>query len=61
MRSGTPGQPFPRDIELKECSESALRELSRFAAGYDLYENLLRYAEREIEEARQYGETLDDC
>jgi hypothetical protein len=61
MRSGTPGVPFPRDIELKECSEAALGDLSRFSAGYDLYEKLLRYAEGKIEEARRYGETLDDC
>lgn len=60
MRSGSPGKPFPRDLEIKKSAEDALRELPRFSPAYELYESLLRYAEREIDDAKRRAEMLDE-
>lgn len=60
MRSGTPGKPFPQDIELRNNSQSALSGLGRFEPAYALYANILRYAEDQIARQEEEGRVLDE-
>ena len=60
MRSGTPGMPFQKDLEMRDNAKQALQEIPRFSPGYDLYEALLRHAEEAINRAKRDGEELDD-
>ena len=57
IRSGTAGQPFPRDLEAKAGCEKILQGLSRFSPAYEVYEALLKEAEMNI--ARQLRERED--
>jgi transcriptional regulator with XRE-family HTH domain len=49
-KHGTPGQPMPEDVELKENSEKMLLKYSRGSLEYELFESLLRHAKREIDD-----------
>ena len=60
MRSGTPGEPFPEDLRMKEEATEALKSIPRFAPGRDLYEDLLKHAEREIRRQLKEGEAHED-
>src|ERR1700686_3210947 len=60
IRHGVPGEPFPRDLEMKANAESVLRSLSRFSATYQLYEDIKRHAEWGIERARLDREAFED-
>lgn len=60
MRSGVPGEPFERDLKMRDAAREALQEIPRFAPGYDLYEDLLKFAETEIRQQEKEGEYLDD-
>ncbi len=57
-RSGTYGQPFPRDLEAREKSRQILSTANRFSATYQLYEMILKKAEQEI--AERSGEIDDE-
>jgi len=59
-RSGTPGEPFPEDLRLKEQATEALKSIARFAPGRDLYEDFLRYAEHSIRRSLKEGEAFED-
>lgn len=59
-RSGTPGEPFKRDLEMRDDAKKALQEIGRFSPGYDLYSDLLKYAENEIKRAQRDREEFDD-
>lgn len=60
MRSGTPGKPFPEDIELRNNAKSALDELGRFEPAYALFADLLQHAEHEIARGEEEGRILDE-
>ncbi|SFV32950.1 XRE family transcriptional regulator [Hyphomicrobium facile] len=60
MRSGSPGQPFKRDVDMLEDAEKALSTISRFSAGYEFYEGLAKYARDAIDLKRREDERLDD-
>lgn len=60
MRSGTPGKPFPQDIELRDNAKSALNGLGRFEPAYTLYANILRHAEDQIARQEEEGRILDE-
>ncbi|HXM34701.1 MAG TPA: hypothetical protein VN920_05910, partial [Pyrinomonadaceae bacterium] len=60
IRSGTPGEPMPRDIELKEESERILKSLPRFSPAYDLYHSLRKHAEEGIADSRREKEAFED-
>jgi hypothetical protein len=59
-RSGTPGEPFPEDLQLKESAEEALKHVPRLAPGRDLYENLLKHAEQGIQWQLEDRENFED-
>ena len=60
LRSGTPGQPFPRDLLMKKQAEEILAALSRADPAYDLYDSLRRHAEDDIERSRVEGRFMDE-
>ena len=60
LRSGTAGEPFPRDIETKEDCEKILAGLSKFSPAYELYDELLKNAEAEIKRALREREDFED-
>jgi hypothetical protein len=60
MRSGTPGEPFPEDLQMNEEADKALSELSRFSPAYRLYESLKQSAEQDIQRSIQERETFED-
>ena len=60
MRSGVPGEPFPRDIKMKEEAEKALAEIPRFSPAYELYDAVRKHAENDIARCRQEAELYED-
>lgn len=60
VRSGVRGEPFPRDVKMKEEAEKALEELPRFSPAYDLFEAIRKRAEREIARCRQEAELFEE-
>jgi hypothetical protein len=60
VRQGTPGEPFPRDLEMKANAENVLRSLSRFSPAYELYDQIRRHADWNIERARLDREALEE-
>ena len=60
IRSGVPGQPFPKDIALKKDAEKALENMSRFSVGYGLYDGLRKSAEQGIERSTQKYDEFED-
>ena len=60
IRSGTAGQPFPRDLEAKAGCEKILQGLSRFSPAYEVYEALLKDAEMNIARQLREREEFED-
>jgi transcriptional regulator with XRE-family HTH domain len=60
IRSGTPGEPMPRDLEMKRGSEEILQSLPRFSPAYELYDALRKHAEQGIADARHTKEAFED-
>jgi len=61
IRSGTPGEPFPRDLQAQSLANAALARLSRLSPAYELYDLIRRDAERDIEFTRREAEFFDDA
>jgi hypothetical protein len=51
MRSGTPGQPFPQDLALRDRCQEVLPRLPAGGAAYHLFRDVLRWAGRDIQAA----------
>jgi transcriptional regulator with XRE-family HTH domain len=60
IRQGIPGEPFPRDLEMKVNAETVLRSLSRFSAAYPLYDEINRHAEWNINRAHLDREAFEE-
>jgi hypothetical protein len=60
MRQGTAGEPFPRDVAAKDECEKILSKLSKFSPAYELYDELLKQAQTEIERAYREREEFED-
>lgn len=60
VRSGTPGEPFPRDLDIKSKAEKRLQYLSRFSPAYSLYAQLKSHAEQGISHAWRERDTFED-
>jgi hypothetical protein len=60
IRSGTPGEPMPRDIEMKEESEKILQSLPRFSPAFELYDGLRKHAEEGIADSRRERDAFED-
>jgi len=59
-KHGTPGQPMPEDVELKEKSEVMLTKYPVGSLEYDLYKSLNEHAEKEIEDQLKRDQELLD-
>jgi len=57
---GVPGEPFPRDVEMKKNAEAVLASLSRVSPAYTLYEWLKDHAESGIARARFDREAMGE-
>lgn len=60
LRSRTFGEPFPRDLQMQEEAEKALRDLSPFSPAYRLYESLKQNAKQEIDRTLQEREAFEE-
>lgn len=60
VRSGTAGEPMPRDISMKEQSEQILKSLPRFSPAHKLYDGIRKHAEEGLADARHVRESFDD-
>jgi transcriptional regulator with XRE-family HTH domain len=60
VRSGTPGEPFPRDVECRDKSIAVMARLPRLSPAYELYDMLRAHSEHSIEFARKDAEAYDD-
>jgi transcriptional regulator with XRE-family HTH domain len=60
VRTGTPGEPMPRDVSMKEDSAKILQSLPRFSPAYALYEALLKHAEEGLADSRRTKEAFED-
>lgn len=60
VRSGTAGEPMPRDVSMKEKSEAILKSLSRFSPAYKLYDGVRKHAEDGLADSRRVKESFED-
>lgn len=60
VRTGVPGKPFVRDLELRDAAEAVLSRIGRFEPAYELYDALLRDANSDIERQEKIGQAMDD-
>lgn len=60
VRTGVPGKPFVRDLELRDAAEALLSRMGRFEPAYELYDALLRDANSDIERQEKIGQAMDD-
>lgn len=59
-KQGTPGQPFPQDVKLRDQAIAALQRTPRFSPVYELYEALKKNAEGEIKYSLERAAREDD-
>lgn len=59
-KTGTPGEPFPRDLEALEKAKSILDSLPRFSPAYRLYDLIKRDAEKNIAESLKEQELFEE-
>lgn len=58
--SSHPGEPAPRDVNIRDEAEKALQVIPRFSPARRLYENLKKHAEERIEQSIRERETFED-
>ena len=59
IKSGTLGEPMPRDLKARDDAKEVLNTLPRLSPAYPLYEAILADAERDIARSMREGEALD--
>ncbi len=60
VKHGTPGEPFPEDVNMKNKAETTMSELSRFSPAYKLYEQIKLSAEHCIQYSLKEREAFED-
>ena len=60
MRSGTPGQPFEFDVQLKTMAEQRLAHLTKSDPTFELYRSLRDHASRDIKIQLEEGRIMDE-
>jgi transcriptional regulator with XRE-family HTH domain len=60
MRSGTPGEPMPRDVSDAGRATEILSRLSKLSPAYDLYDYIRRHAQSNIARSRADAEAWED-
>jgi hypothetical protein len=61
VRSGVPGEPFPRDLEQLAKAKEVLARQPRLSPAYELYDLIRESAERNIDLQKQEAEFFDDA
>jgi transcriptional regulator with XRE-family HTH domain len=60
LRTGTPGEPFPQDVQMKADAEAALKDVTRFSPAYEVYDEIRKCAvdriARSLREAERFEE-----
>jgi hypothetical protein len=59
MRGGVVGEPTPQDLRMRDGAMEAQKVLTRSSAAWELYDNVRRDAERNIERSRREGLEFD--
>lgn len=59
VHSGVPGEPMPKDLQLRDLAAGVMERLSRASAAYPLYQAIHENACRNISRALAEGEELD--
>ena len=59
MKSGTRGEPMPRDLKARDDAQAVLSTMPHLSPAYPLYEAILKDAERDIAQAIREGQALD--
>lgn len=59
-KQGTPGEPFPRDVEALKKADSILETLPRFSPAYRLYDLIKRDAEKNIADSIKDRELFEE-
>jgi transcriptional regulator with XRE-family HTH domain len=60
VRSGTPGEPTQKDLEMREEAEKALAEIPRFSPAFALYERVAKHAAWSIDMSIRDGEAFEE-
>lgn len=60
VRSGTPGQPFDADLQLRAMAEQRLALLAKSDPTFELYRGLRDYAANEIKRQLEEGRRMDE-
>lgn len=60
VRTGTPGEPFDRDIKMKENADTVLKDLPRFSSAYNLYNLIKQHAEQSIQRSLMDREMFEE-
>ncbi len=60
MRTGTPGQPFPQDLAIRDQAAQVLNDLSPTSPARELFEGVAEGASHRIDWQIQEGEELDE-
>jgi transcriptional regulator with XRE-family HTH domain len=60
IRSGTPGEPFPVDLRMKQEATKAAEDLPAFSPAYELYATVARHAEASIQRSVRDGEAFEE-
>lgn len=59
VRGGIVGEPTPQDLRMRDSAMEALKVMTRSSAAWELYDNVRRDAERNIERSRREGLDFD--
>jgi hypothetical protein len=60
VRSGTPGEPFPDDLQMKEEARKVLAELPPFHPAHELYRAIAAHADESIKLALRDREAFEE-
>ena len=60
VKKGIHGEPFPKDIRMKDESEKPLSEIPRFSPAYPFYETLKQHAEWNIKQTLLVREAFEE-
>ena len=60
VRGGTPGEPFPQDVQMEQNAEQAMKAVSRLSPAYQLYNAIRERARWSIRRQRSDAETFEE-
>ncbi len=60
VRGGTPGEPFPQDLQMRRSAEDAMKAVSRLSPAYQLYVAIRDHARWNIDRQRRDAEAFEE-